>query len=323
MNHIKFGNQWMDGHHRSGWPYAISSLRGLHSDGGAVLDGFIEKKFSWGKDPGDRYNGFEPYREPWVGFLHNPPNVPAWFNLNRQAPEDIFATAGWKESLPWCRGIFTLSAALRRWLEQRVPVPVHDLLHPTQTPQLRFSMDAYLDNPQKQIIQVGWWLRKFHSFFQLRTRLEKSMLDIGYPWLRPIVKRELELVDDPGDRKSVKIQPYLPHNAYDALLSRNLVFLDLYDSSANNALVECIVRDTPILVNPLDAVVEYLGSGYPLYFESLDEAAAKAEDLRAIRAANEYLQTLPIKAHLTAKSFREAFAASPIYRRLALPEPRV
>ena len=58
---------------------------------------------------------------------------------------------------------------------------------------------------------------------------------------------------------------------YDKLLSTNLVFMDLYDAAANNAVVECIVRNTPIIINKIPPIVEYLGEDYPLYFNNLNE----------------------------------------------------
>jgi hypothetical protein len=58
---------------------------------------------------------------------------------------------------------------------------------------------------------------------------------------------------------------------YDELLSQNIVFVDLFDASANNTVLECIVRRTPIIVNRLEGVVEYLGEDYPLYFSELSE----------------------------------------------------
>src|SRR5687768_9083458 len=76
---LRIGKQWTSTHHRSGWPYVIDALRDLHSDDGVLFEGFIEKKFAWGRDPGDRYNAFEPHRAPWIGVLHNPPGIPAWF----------------------------------------------------------------------------------------------------------------------------------------------------------------------------------------------------------------------------------------------------
>ena len=74
-------------------------------------------------------------------------------------------------------------------------------------------------------------------------------------------------------------------------MSRSVVFLDLYDAIANNAVVECISRQTPILVNPIDSVVEYLGKDYPFYYYSLDEAAEKLEDDDLIQETSDYLQS--------------------------------
>src|SRR6266550_9341366 len=110
---INVNNQWLNTHHRSSWPYVIKSLLPLHSESGVLFDGFLEKKFAWGHDPGDRYNEFSPYREPWIGVLHNPPDIPPWFNLNQHNPRDILTTEVWKKSIVWCHGIFTLSDHLR------------------------------------------------------------------------------------------------------------------------------------------------------------------------------------------------------------------
>ena len=92
--------------------------------------------------------------------------------------------------------------------------------------------------------------------------------------------------------------------------------MELYDASANNSVIECIVRNTPLLVNPLESVVEYLGSGYPLYFRDLDEAAAKLCDMELIRSAHEYLSKLQIKEKLTQEYFLKSFVNTPIYRSL-------
>ena len=43
-------------------------------------------------------------------------------------------------------------------------------------------------------------------------------------------------------------------------------------TSANNAVVECIVRNTPLVVNRLPALEEYLGKDYPLFFDRIEDA---------------------------------------------------
>jgi len=62
------------------------------------------------------------------------------------------------------------------------------------------------------------------------------------------------------------ILEYVTNDLYDALLTMNLVFLNLVDGSAINTLLECVVRCTPVIVNRHPAVVEVLGEDYPLYY---------------------------------------------------------
>jgi hypothetical protein len=90
----------------------------------------------------------------------------------------------------------------------------------------------------------------------------------------------------------------------------------MYDSSANNAIIESIARATPVLTNPLPAITEYLGSDYPLYFESLEEAAKKASDLGLIKEAHQYLLECDTRKKLTPESFRKALRESEVYNLL-------
>lgn len=69
----------------------------------------------------------------------------------------------------------------------------------------------------------------------------------------------------------VKVVDHLGDLAYDELLSKNIVFINLVDASAVNTLIECIVRNTPIVVNNHPAVVELLGPKYPLLFQNLHD----------------------------------------------------
>ncbi len=76
------------------------------------------------------------------------------------------------------------------------------------------------------------------------------------------------------------------------------------------------MRGTPLLVNRLPAVEEYLGTGYPLYYSDLDDAAAKALDPGRLRAAHEYLLACDTRYRLDGESFRRDFEASEVYRLL-------
>lgn len=164
---------------------------------------------------------------------------------------------------------------------------------------------------------MGWWLRRFHSLYIVpTTRLRKILLQIGEPWAEPALRAELDFVPEIFRLNNVCQLKYLDNEQYDILPSQNLVFLDLYDSSANNALIECIVRGSPVIVNRLKAVVEYLGEDYPLYFENLTEAAQMAEDENLVLSAHQCLMDNPLRKKLAGDYFLKSVAESNIYRAL-------
>jgi hypothetical protein len=288
----------------------MDSLKSLHLEGGVSLVDFVEKPFAWDLSA-NRKKGTVPYTKPWVGIIHNPPNMPEWFGSGNTSNQHIFAMKAWKKSLPSCQGLFTLSEYHRNYLQPLFNFPVVNLFHPTETPEIKFTLDAFHNNKQKKIIQVGWWLRKFESIHKLTSKLQRAVLHCGNPWFKYLKLSEKNFAKD---SKVIQL-PWKPNKSYDLLLSRNLVFVDLYDSSANNAIIECIVRNTPILVNPLDSVKEYLGDSYPFYFSTLEEAQNKAEDFQLIEEAHNYLRQLS-KEKLTQECFLKSFAESEIYQKL-------
>lgn len=301
------------GSHRSGWRFALSALSPLHCDGGVFLDSFLERTYCWGEGAG------VIYERPWVGFIHRPPKIPSWFppEMRRQVVENpLFG-----RSLEHCRGLFTLSRYHKAALEALVDVPITAVLHPTDLAVPQWDAQRYLDGNLSEVVQVGFWLRVLHGIFMLpegpyrkiyltkRTREPVDVLfELEASWLRrkgrfrPSLYETAEVVD------------FLPDDEYDALLSRAVVFLDLYDASANNSVVECIARATPICVNPLPAVKEYLGEEYPLYYRDYEEAAALLADREVVVRAHEYLKTLAMRGRLTGDAFRRQVLDSGVMR---------
>jgi hypothetical protein len=107
----------------------------------------------------------------------------------------------------------------------------------------------------------------------------------------------------------------LDADAYDALLATSVVFLDLIDASAVTTIVECLVRGTPLLVNRIEPVEEYLGTDYPLYFGSLEEATSKLGDLELLRAAHEHMLANPIQMELRPQTFLDRMTTTATYHR--------
>lgn len=113
-------------------------------------------------------------------------------------------------------------------------------------------------------------------------------------------------------QRHVEILDQLSADDYDELFRLCIIFINLIDGSAVNTIIEAIVRNTPILVNPLDAVVEYLGKDYPFYYSSYDEAAKKANNMELVRKTHQYLKSMD-KTFLRIEHFIESFKNAPIF----------
>jgi len=104
----------------------------------------------------------------------------------------------------------------------------------------------------------------------------------------------------------VNIINHLNDSEYDILLSKNIVFLNLINMSACNTLIECVIRNTPIVINRLEAAEEILGSNYPLFYSTLAEAEKLVTDLKLIKSAHLYLVKLD-KTNLHINTFMNNF----------------
>lgn len=291
---------------RGGWWYPIQSLKSLHNDCGTLVEGFCIK-FVNAPDT--------CHKEPWIGFFHQPHNIPKWHPLYSVSPQNIFETEGWKKSIEFCKGLFVMCHENKVWLENQLDIPIISVVHPTPEPDIKFSLSNYINNKDKKIIHIGWWLRKLHSIYHLPVKnLKKKNV-------RVYTERKQEIIEFHKKKYGFKNERLVQgltvsNNEYDELLSENIVFLDLWASTTNNTILECIIRNTPILVNPLPAVIEHLGKDYPFYFNNLEEAAAKAEDLDCISKTYEHLKRNPIKEKLNGKYFCKSVAESEIYKGL-------
>ena len=95
---------------------------------------------------------------------------------------------------------------------------------------------------------------------------------------------------------------------YDDLLSKNIVFVELFDASANNTVLECIIRNTPIIINKIEGVVDYLGEHYPLYFENLKEVPQLINGQKILEA-HEYLKNMDKTRFLMSTFVSNLFSA--------------
>ena len=347
---INLRNQEAFSFHRSGWNYALRALAPLHHDAGLHFDDFIERHFAWQHKADVRpvhvllkmklegtfetlatseERGIVPYRRPWIGVVHNPQNMPPWFHFD-ESPQAIFAKDIWKQSLDACLGLFTFSDYTARWLREQTGKPVSPLIHPTEMSPIVFDFERYLRNPCKLILQIGWWLRKLTAIYRLpigvdnamgyrKVRLVPQFIPDARAHLNRLIERERQMLGLTIDRRwaeNTTEEDQVSNEEYDRLLSENIAFVELHDANANNVVIECVARATPLLINPLPAVVEYLGHDYPLYYTSLEEARSKALDVDLLHRGHQYLLTCDTRTKLSGSHFLEQFRTSEVYRSL-------
>jgi hypothetical protein len=371
--HGLFNLNYMDqvdysGVHRSGWQYVYDHISFLHnSKSNLLLDLYIDRTFHWNNDINEIL-GIIPYSKPWCGFVHHTFNK----EFSTYNCEQLLQNKNFIESLKVCRGLFVLSDTLcdlfkSALTKMNIDVPVFSLIHPTQTDVKLFTIDNFINNDNKKIINIGGWLRNIYHFYKLKVpdtitvtckktqslfnlfncqkkncKIEKYILkgknmsnylpkDDLLPQLKDILSTSDNQQTDTVHGNiscnanvscnnicenyyhdnvvitnnwykhfyfdmnyiisTMNVINHIDNNSYDELLSCNVVFVNLVDASAVNTLIECIVRNTPIIINKIPAVVELLGNNYPLYYDDIIDVY-KLINEKSITNAYKYLTHL-------------------------------
>jgi hypothetical protein len=310
-----WGSDLYYGDHRNSFNKIAEALLPLEtSNEGILLLPFIERYFVWGNEPGEAGSATPcPIQKPWVGILHVPFFAPSWFH-SHVSPEVIFEKDLWQKSLPYCKGIITLSGDLKRDVEYHLPnIPVLSLLHPTDFDNLKaFDFERYTNKPT--LVQAGDWLRKLQAIHQIKANGHRRVM-LKKAYTNSYLANEIAEFGDVTD-PSVEIFTMVSNEEYDDLLSSSVVVCWLYATAANNLVLECIARKTPLLINPLPSVVEYLGLDYPLYINDIAEAEALLADKQRIKTAHDYLKNSKFRTELSYQAFFEKFRDSDFYNNL-------
>jgi len=285
-------------HHRGGWKFVCNLItEHLHCEDGVRFIGSVE----------DEVAERRIVAEPWVGFIHQvPKHNMRWFpDLERLLKDDY-----WAASAQNCCGLFVLSSYVKEYLQRAgCRIPIARVFYPAEPTQRLFSFERFLSRSPRRLLSGGEFLRNFQAYYDLQASefTKQLLVHESFIW-NSIVQND-----------SVTQLGRVTDDEYDSLLEDSVVFLNLFDAPANTTVVECIVRNTPLLINRLPGVIEYLGIDYPFYYSSLEEAEAKLQQLDLIEETSKYLSRSPIKAMLTADSFVAALQNSAIYRNLPVP----
>ena len=317
-----FNQNDMKGLHRSGWEYVISHLEEVatFNDNAILCDLYVDRTFHWNYDICHKL-GIIPYTKKWIGFIHHTDNeVYTKHNI-----VELFKKKFFLESLRYCKGFIVLSKYLKNKLMNILikngyySVPVFFLYHPTEFVNETFNMYNFENMNERKVVQIGAWYRKIDAIFKLdlgNNKLNFKKYALNGPAMngyynklskkneeynltatisrdcisRDDLERDNELTE--SELHSVELINELSSSEYDKLLISCIIFIYLIDASAANTIIEAIVRNTPILINKIEPVVEYLGSGYPFYYESMEEATNKLNDMKLIKQTYNYLKKM-------------------------------
>lgn len=299
------------GKHRSGWPYCLEALEPLFDPQATVLlDDFIERTFFY--DRGRNVNLW--HRQPWVGIMHHPPDMPKWY-MDSTRLQHLQADPRWNRSLPNLKLIIAMGDNLRDWCREQWPnVPAVTIKHPTGLPQVYWSPTAFLANQRKKVAQVGWFLRNMVAIQQARLPEGFRKIQVLQPneWTKQMtwVCREVysQLHPERQDNGEVETLTNLSDLDFDMLLSESVVLIEVISAVANNTVVECMIRNTPICLNRHPGPESYLGRDYPLFYDHFGQIE-RMLTIENIMAAHEYLARMD-KWWLNGAMFREQVRAA-------------
>lgn len=294
---LRMDRQYTWDHHRHGWGFVTDLIqRSYCSDAGTLFVNAVEDQL--------QYDG--ALNEPWVGIVHQVPKttIPFFPDLER-----LLNMPEWLESKPYCLGLWTLCDYTRQYLlNAGVGVPVEVLPYPSPDTMPQFDWGRFKARGRPRLLHIGEFLRDYQAFFDLHASGWDKVFLIPEGW--PQKKPGLQLND------SVTLIDPVDNETYDQMITESVVYVRLFDAPANTLVIECLATATPICVNPIGGVVEYLGPNYPLYADG--NIASLLANESNLKAAHAYLKERRSQVVAPAR-FHKALTSSSIFA--ALPDP--
>ena len=212
---------------------------------------------------------------------------------------NLFNNINFIESLKYFKYIIVLSKYLKLELEKimnlyNINIKIKMFYHPLIDKDIKmFNLNNFIKNKNKNIVQLGQQYRSLSFIYQLKTKIPRAWL----PGTKNIKKMYNEFKLEVNYYKPkiygrVDIKYFDSYEDYDTYLLSNHIIVPLLDASANNAVIECIMRNIPLHINKLPAVVEYLGIDYPLYFNTNQELLENIKNITKIIKAYKYLRNM-------------------------------
>jgi hypothetical protein len=211
---------------------------------------------------------------------------------------DIFKKKNFLNYLNLCKGLFVMSLELKEYIIKNFNPSffVEVIYHPLPYINVNeWNYESYIQNENKKIIQVGNWLRKTYGIFKINV--SESFTKVITPF-NDRTKNELKFWCNKENIEISEIEfndvikyTFIENDDYNKLFESNIFFLDLYDSTANNIILECIKSNCPIIINENKSIKNYLGNDYPLYYTDYNQINELLTNDNILKA-NNYLKNL-------------------------------
>lgn len=297
--------------HRAGWPFVMQAVQRFANGKGILVDDFCEQTFAYNPKSNNDNHIKQHLSNPWIGILHHPRKIDS--PLKHDVGHELL-NIGERRDFQRClhnlKGIVVLTEDTETFVSNWLKVPVQVIKHPTDLNCKAWNVKEYLRD--RIVYAPGFFLRdtrilhrlpKIASYTYCRT---KPFLQ----WMKQRDRRIKNLWRQYETHNDMHELSFLDNVAYDLIMSKCVVVTWLFGAAANNTIVECIARATPIIVNRWPAVVEYLGENYPLLVDSPSEIHNYLLDDERIVAAHEYLLKLRSEATwLNPNSFAKELAS--------------
>ena len=187
------------------------------------------------------------------------------------------------------------------------------LIAPVDGADFIWPWEAFKTNPNKRIIQVGWWLQRMHALYMLEESDYEKVYIMNFSlYASQVFEKERQALKQKSIyfdfmKDSVVHINKASNTEYLNTSKGNIAFVHYHDVNVPGLVLECISTHTPILVNALPSVIEYLGRDYPLYYYSYVDAVEKASDFGLIKKAHEHLKIINQREELQLNYFVNVF----------------
>jgi len=208
-----------------------------------------------------------------------------------------------------CIYIYTVSQTHKKYLtspeiQQKYPFLKNKILsanHPiTDNITTRFDYNSYTRSNNKKIYHIGWWMRNLKTFndIKLPVCLNKNVL----------VKKDFSCFTDiiTPAMKNVTFVGHLEDNEYVKIFKENILYMDAFDVTASNLLLECIRCETPVILNRHPSFEQYIGAKYPMFYDDISdiECLTVEQFNKLVQRTNDYLKKLD-KTHISQRTFNQ------------------